>query len=230
MRIIRERSEFAFREGVNPTNDREIMGLAGTSTRRSYARSGRHAYTGGRRATYDRVDACMRVHQSRTATRIDEARRPHDGATRNGVATLSSDGARHGETWRGVQCGNARAAGSGREREREQQRLRRVVDDRRHRPGCRPSLQSPRISPSSAAPKEHSPRRARVRAVRALARTRASSTTLAPTPSYRRLSSSRCLCHSFSRLLLRRLPRALPRTPLHRANRPLRREAPPREP
>jgi len=32
------------------------------------------------------------------------ARRPHDGATRNGVATLSSGGAGREETWRGVRC------------------------------------------------------------------------------------------------------------------------------
>lgn len=74
-----------------------------------------------------RARRCQRVHQSRTATRMDEARRPHDGATRSGVATLSSGGAGRGETWRGVHCTYVRYGQAG-----ERQRLRRVADDCRY--------------------------------------------------------------------------------------------------
>lgn len=99
----------------------EITGLSGDLDGRTRGaastRVAPHAHV--RRPARRGVDACMRVHRSR----IDEARRPHDGATRNGVATLSSDGAGRGATWRGVRCGSERAAGGGRE---SQQRLRRL--------------------------------------------------------------------------------------------------------
>lgn len=187
------------------------MGLAETSTRRSHARSGQHARLASRtqkrtRTSAPRTAVSTRAPVAHDEARIDEARRPHDGATRNGVATLSSGGAGREETWRGADT--VRAAGN---RTVKQQRLRRVADYRRYSPGRPFSRYAFRSRPLSRLLEtlrdepEPEPERERERAHALLA----PFAVLAPTPSYRHLLSSPFLFLSFIsfRLLLCCFPR-----------------------
>lgn len=88
-----------------PRRDDRTRGVANTRVSPLTFRVAPHAYKRKQTHVYrHRAQQRRRVHQSRTTTRIDEARRPHDGATRSGVATLSSGGAGRGETWRGVRA------------------------------------------------------------------------------------------------------------------------------
>jgi len=73
----------------------------------------------------------------------EAARRPYDGATRSGVATLSSGGA--GETWRGIRC-DAMRCGTGERQVIERESS--SASDCRYRP--RSTFQSPRVSLSTA--------------------------------------------------------------------------------